>query len=91
MEHNIYCAVWLGHVLGTAELVKFCVMVFCYVYDNAFYVQVAVVDGMTLLVGERMNLVIGIQIKGEEFLGEAADMEVEVLRIWETTGNWFCF
>jgi hypothetical protein len=48
---------------------------------------VAVVDGMILLVGERMNLVIGIQIKGEEFPVEVADMEVGVLMTWEITGN----
>jgi hypothetical protein len=42
---------------------------------------------MTLLIGKRMNLVIGIQIKEEEFLGEATDMGVEILRTWETTGN----
>jgi hypothetical protein len=55
-------------------------MVFYYVFGNVICgVQVAAVDGMTLLVGKRMNLVIGIQIKGEEFLGEVVDMEVGVL------------
>jgi hypothetical protein len=48
---------------------------------------VAVVGGMTLLVGRRMNLVTGIQVKGEEFLGEATDMEIGVLRTREITGN----
>jgi hypothetical protein len=42
---------------------------------------------MMLLVGKRMSLVIGIQIKGEEFLGEVAGMEVGVSMTWETTGN----
>lgn len=60
---------------------------FCYGYSNVINVQVAVVGGMTLLVGRRMNLVTGIQVKGEEFLGEATDMEVGVLRTWEITGN----
>jgi hypothetical protein len=63
--------------------------VFHYVCSNIIYAQVAVVDGMILLVGKRMNLVIGIQIKGEDFLGEATDMGVGVLRTWETTGNFF--
>jgi hypothetical protein len=62
-------------------------MVFHYVFGNVICIQAAVVAGMTLLVGKRMNLVIGIRIKGEEFLGEVADMEVGVLMTWETTGN----
>lgn len=62
---------------------------FHYVCSN-IYVQVAIVDGMTLLVGKRMNLVIGIQIKGEEFLGETTDMGTGILRTWETTGNILC-
>jgi hypothetical protein len=49
-------------------------------------IQVAVAVGMTLPVGKRMNLVTGIQIKGEE-CHEVAGMEVEMLMMWETTGN----
>jgi hypothetical protein len=66
-------------------------MVFCSVFGNVICIQVAVVGGMTLPVGKRMNLAIGIQIKGEEFLGEVADEEAGVLMTWETTGNGFCF
>jgi hypothetical protein len=51
------------------------------------HIQVAVVDGMTLLIGKRMILVIGIQIKGEECLEEVAGMEVGILMTWEITGN----
>lgn len=56
-------------------------------FGNVTCIQVAVVDGMTLLVGKRMNLVIGIRIRGEECLVELAGMEVGVLMTWETTGN----
>jgi hypothetical protein len=50
-------------------------------------VQVAVAVGMTLLVGKRMNLLIGIRIKGEESHEEVADMEVGIFLMRETTGN----
>jgi hypothetical protein len=50
-------------------------------------IQVAVADGMALPIGKRVNLVIGIQIKGEECLEEVAGMEIEILMTWETTGN----
>jgi hypothetical protein len=50
-------------------------------------IQVAVAVGMTLLVGKRMNLLIGIQIKGEECHEEVVGMEVGILMMQETTGN----
>jgi hypothetical protein len=62
-------------------------MVFRYVFFIVICIQVAVADGTILLVGKRMNLVIGIQIKGEEFPGEVADMEVGALMTWEIIGN----
>ena len=62
-------------------------MASCYVYSNIMCIQVAVAVGMTLLIGKRMNLVIGIQIKGEECHEEVAGMEVGILMMRETTGN----
>ena len=50
-------------------------------------IQVAVAVGMTLLIGKRMNLVTGIQIKGEECHEEVAGMEEGILMMRETTGN----